>query len=76
MEATKRSAVAREWLWGTTAWGGGAQLRGLEQLAQTREESGGDWGTGPRRGRQHCGEEMNMKEEEVGSPKWGTGGWS
>jgi hypothetical protein len=48
-EATKRSAVAREWLRGTTARGGGAQLWGLEQLARSRKESGGDRDTATRR---------------------------
>jgi hypothetical protein len=49
-EATKRSAVAWEWLRGMAAQGGGAQLQGLEQLARTRKESSGDRGTAPRRG--------------------------
>jgi hypothetical protein len=49
-EATKRSAVAWEWLRGMAAQGGGAQLQGLEQLARTRKESGGDRGTAPRCG--------------------------
>jgi hypothetical protein len=40
-EATKRSAIAREWLRGTTARGGGARLRWHRQLAWKREESSG-----------------------------------
>jgi hypothetical protein len=58
---------------------------GLERLARTREESGGDRGTAPRRGGQPRGEENGWGKGEGGvrcglalhgeKTTWGRGGW-